>query len=314
VQTILGANGAIGVELAKSLPQYTNRIRLVSRTPKKVNPNDEVVSADLTIAEQTRKAVEGSEIAYLTAGLKYDINVWRSQWPVIMRNVIEACKKHNTKLVFFDNVYMYGKVDGWMMEETPVHPTSKKGEVRVLIAEMLMDEVKKGNLQALIARSADFYGNNTATSVVGMLVFENLKKGKKAQWLINDRAKHSQTYIPDAGKATALLGNSANAYNQVWHLPTDRNALTGKEFIEKVAKEFGVEPRYSILSKWMLQMAGLFNVVIRESIEMLYQSASDYLLDSSKFERTFSFKATTYEEGIRETVRYLRHYSPKNSV
>jgi nucleoside-diphosphate-sugar epimerase len=312
VQTILGANGAIGVELAKSLPQYTDRIRLVSRTPKKVNPNDELVSADLTIAEQTRKAVEGSEIAYLTAGLKYDISVWRSQWPVIMENVIEACKKHNTKLVFFDNVYMYGKVDGWMTEETPVHPTSKKGEVRVLIAEMLMNEVKKGNLQALIARSADFYGNNTATSVVGMLVFENLKKGKKAQWLINDRAKHSQTYVPNAGKATALLGNSANAYNQVWHLPTDRNALTGKEFIEKVAKEFGVEPRYSILSKWMLQMAGLFNVVIRESIEMLYQSASDYLFDSSKFERTFSFKTTTYEEGIRETVRYLRHYSPKN--
>ena len=312
MQTILGANGAIGVELAKSLPQYTDRIMLVSRTPKKVNPNDEVVSADLTIAEQTRKAVEGSEIAYLTAGLKYDISVWRSQWPVIMENVIEACKKHNTKLVFFDNVYMYGKVDGWMTEETPVHPTSKKGEVRVLIAEMLMNEVKKGNLQALIARSADFYGNNTATSVVGMLVFENLKKGKKAQWLINDRAKHSQTYVPDAGKATALLGNSANAYNQVWHLPTDRNALTGKEFIEKVAKEFGVEPRYSILSKWMLQMAGLFNVVIRESIEMLYQSASDYLFDSSKFERTFSFKTTTYEEGIRETVRYLRHYSPKN--
>lgn len=312
MQTILGANGAIGVELAKSLPQYTDRIRLVSRTPKKVNPNDEVVSADLTIAEQTRKAVEGSEIAYLTAGLKYDINVWRSQWPVIMRNVIEACKKHNTKLVFFDNVYMYGKVDGWMTEETPVHPSSKKGEVRVLIAEMLMNEVKKGNLQALIARSADFYGNNTATSVVGMLVFENLKKGKKAQWLINDQAKHSQTYVPDAGKATALLGNSANAYNQVWHLPTDRNALTGKEFIEKVAKDFGVEPKYSILSKWMLQMAGLFNVVIRESIEMLYQSASDYLFDSSKFERTFSYKTTTYEEGIRETVRYLRHYSPKN--
>lgn len=312
MQTILGANGAIGVELAKSLPQYTDRVRLVSRTPKKVNPNDEVVSADLTIAEQTRKAVEGSEIAYLTAGLKYDLNVWRSQWPIILKNVIEACKKHNTKLVFFDNVYMYGKVEEWMTEETPVHPTSKKGEVRVLIAEMLMNEVKKGNLQALIARSADFYGNNTATSVVGMLVFENLKKGKKAQWLINDRAKHSQTYVPDAGKATALLGNSANTYNQVWHLPTDRNALTGKEFIEKVAKEFGVEPRYSILSKWMLQMAGPFNVVIRKSIEMLYQSASDYLFDSSKFERTFSFKTTTYEEGIRETVRYLRHYAPKN--
>jgi nucleoside-diphosphate-sugar epimerase len=305
---ILGANGAIGVELAKNLPQYTDRIRLVSRNPKKVNPTDEVVSADLTNAEQTLKAVGGSEIAYLTAGLKYDISVWRSQWPVIMKNVIEACKRHNTKLVFFDNVYMYGKVDGWMTEKTLVCPTSEKGEVRAAIAEMLLSEMKKGNLQALIARSADFYGKNTQTSVVGMLVLENFRKGKSARWLITDQAKHSQTYIPDAGKATALLGNSADAFNQLWHLPTDRNALTGKEFIEKVAEEFGVKPRYSILSRWMLQMAGLFNPVVRESIEMLYQSEFEYLFDSSKFDKAFGFKTTTYDEGIGETVKQLNEH------
>ena len=314
MQTILGANGAIGVELAKSLPQYTDRIRLVSRTPRKVNSTDELVSADLTIQEQVLKAVEGSEIAYLTVGLKYDINVWRVEWPDIMNNVIEACKRHKTKLVFFDNVYMYGKVDGWMTEESPVRPSSKKGEVRATIAKMLMTEVKKGNLQALIARSADFYGQNTSTSLAGMLVFENLLKGKKAQWLITDTAKHSQTYIPDAGRATALLGNSPEAYNQVWHLPTDSNVLTGKEFIEMVAKELSVDPRYSILSRWMLKVAGLFNGTIRESVEMLYQSESDYLFDSRKFDKAFSFKATPYEEGICETVRFLKEDSMKVST
>jgi len=306
MQTILGANGVIGVEVAKHLSQYTDRIRLVSRNPRKVNPKDETVSADLTDAATTMNAVQGSDVAYLTAGLKYDTNVWRVEWPVIMKNVIEACKKHNTKLVFFDNVYMYGKVDGWMTEETPVHPTSKKGEVRATIAQMLMDEVNKGNLYALIARSADFYGPSTATSVVGMLVFENLRKGKKAQWLISDQFKHSHTYTPDAGKATALLGNTEKAFNQIWHLPTDRNALTGKQFIEIVAKEFGVEPTYGILTRWMLQMAGLFNGNIRNSIEMLYQSESEYLFDSTKFNKAFKFKTTTYQEGIRETIRHLK--------
>jgi nucleoside-diphosphate-sugar epimerase len=306
MQTVLGANGVIGVELAKHLPPYTDKIRLVSRNPRKVNPADETISADLTDAASTMKAVEGSEIAYLTAGLKYDINVWRVEWPLIMKNVIEACKKHNTKLVFFDNVYMYGKVEGWMTEETPVHPVSQKGEIRATIAQMLMDEVKKGNLRSLIARSADFYGQRTATSVVGMLVFENFKKGKKARWLISDQFRHSHTYTPDAGKATALLGNSEKAFNQIWHLPTDRNALTGRQFIEIVAKEFGVEPRYGILSRWMLRMAGLFDVTIRNSVEMLYQSESDYLFDSSKFDKAFKFRTTTYEEGIRETVRYLK--------
>jgi nucleoside-diphosphate-sugar epimerase len=239
MQTILGAGGIIGKELAKSLPKYTDRIRLVSRNPKKVNPSDEIISADLLDADQIMKAVQGSEIVYLTAGLPYNIKTWQSQWPVIMKNVIDACKKHNAKLVFFDNVYPYGRVKGWMTEDTPFNPLSKKGEVRKKIDDMILDEVRRGKLKAIIARAADFYGPNTPLSFVNVMVFDKLIREKKAQWLINDQAKHSLTYTPDAGKATAILGNTGNAYNQVWHLPTDRNALTGKEFIEKAAQEFG---------------------------------------------------------------------------
>jgi nucleoside-diphosphate-sugar epimerase len=257
-------------------------------------------------ADQILKAVQGSETAYLTAGLPYNINTWQTQWPVIMQNVIDACKKHNAKLVFFDNVYPYGHVKGWMTENTALNPSSKKGEVRKKIDDMILDEVSRGNLKAIIARAADFYGPNTPLSFVNVMVFDNLKQGKKAEWLINDKVKHSLTYTPDAGKATAILGNTESAYNQVWHLPTDRNALTGKEFIEKVAKEFGLSPRYMVLPRWMLQMVGLFNRIIRESVEMLYQNDSDYLFDSSKFDKAFDFRATSYDQGIQETVKSLK--------
>jgi len=306
LQTILGAGGTIATELAKNLPQYTQQIRLVSRHPKRVNPSDEVMTADLFNAEQVLKAVQGSEVVYLTAGLQYDIKVWQSQWHVIMKNVIDACITHNAKLVFFDNVYPYGRVNGWMTEETPMNPSSKKGEVRKKLDEMILAEIKSGKLKAIIARAADFYGPNTPYSFVNVMVFENFKKGKKAQWFVNDTVKHSFTYTPDAGKATAILGNTESAYNQVWHLPTDRNALTGKEFIEKAAKEFGLTPRYMIFSRWMLQILGLFNGIIRESVEMLYQSDSDYLFDSSKFEKTFDFKPTPYSQGILDTAKSMR--------
>jgi nucleoside-diphosphate-sugar epimerase len=306
MQTILGAGGIIGKELAKSLPKYTDRIRLVSRHPKKVNPTDEIVSADLLDSEQVMKAVQGSEVVYLTAGLPYNIKTWQSQWPVIMKNVIDACKKHNAKLVFFDNVYSYGRVSGWMTENTPMNPSSRKGLVRKEIAQMVMDAISEDKLKAIIARAADFYGPDTPLSFANVMVFDNLKKGKKAQWLINDNVKHSLTYTPDAGKATAILGNTERAYNQIWHLPTDRNALTGKEFIEKVAKEFGQSPRYMVLPRSMVRMVGLFNGIVRESVEMLYQNDSDYLFDSSKFEEAFDFKATSYGQGIIETVTSMR--------
>jgi hypothetical protein len=45
-----------------------------------------------------------------------------------MDNAIEACKRARAKLIFFENVYMYGKVSGPMTEETPFNPCSKKGE------------------------------------------------------------------------------------------------------------------------------------------------------------------------------------------
>ena len=302
MQTILGANGVIANNLARTLPKYTDKIRLVSRHPKKINASDELKIADLLNKELTSAAVEGSEVVYLAAGLPYNINVWRKQWPVLMGNVIEACKKHEAKLVFFDNVYCYGRVDGWMKEETPVRPSSKKGEVRAAIAQMILDEVKKGNLTALIARAPDFYGPQTPLSFLNVLVFENYAKGKKAQIMIGDQYKHSLIYTPDAGQSTALLGNTPSAFNQVWHLPTDKNTLTIKEIVEQAAAAFGQKPSSTVLKRWMLQLVGLFSGPIKESVEMLYQNDSDYLFSSEKFDKTFNFKTTSYQEGIAATA------------
>ena len=109
MQTILGAGGVIGSELARELKAYTREIRLVSRNPKKVNPDDQLMPVDLTNADEVDRAVAGSSVVYLTAGLTYSTKIWRAQWPVIMRNVINSCKKHGAKLVFFDNIYMYDR-------------------------------------------------------------------------------------------------------------------------------------------------------------------------------------------------------------
>ncbi|MCG6912453.1 NAD-dependent dehydratase, partial [bacterium BMS3Abin03] len=118
--------------------------------------------------------------------------------------------------------------------------------------------------------------------------------------------KHTFTYTPDAGNATAILGNTESAYNQVWHLPTNKNVLTGREFIELAAKAFGVKPEYTVLKKWMLSMVGLFIKEIKENNEMLYQNNSDYLFDSTKFEKAFNYQPISYEEGINSTAASMK--------
>ena len=305
MQTILGSGGAIGIELAKALMQHTSDVRLASRTPQTVNPTDQLFPADLTKSEDVHKAVESSEIAYLTVGLPYDTRVWQSTWPLIMKNVIDACKAHQARLVFFDNMYMYDPdYLNMMTEETPIRPVSKKGAVRAQLVRMLMNEVDSGALKVIIARSADFYGPSIGnTSVLTETVFKNLGMGRKANWLGTADRRHSFTYTPDAGKATALLGNTEDAFNQVWHLPTAPNPLTGKEWIEAIAKELGVEPGFRIVPKFMARMMGLFLPIMKELAEIMYQYERDYVFNSDKFEKRFDFAPTPYLEGIRNIVK-----------
>lgn len=310
MQTILGAGGAIGRELAKALSEYTTEIRLVSRNPGKVNPTDELVAADLLKLDEVRSAAEGTSVAYLTAGLSYDAEVWEKKWPVLIKNVLTACKEHECRLVFFDNIYMYDEYHlNGMTEETPVNPPSRKGKVRARVADMIMDETKKSGLEALIARSADFYGPGIKdSSMLTEMVINPLSEGKKANWIGSATARHSFTYTPDAGKATAILGNADAAYNQVWHLPTAAKPLTGKEWIEGVALEMGVEARYREVPKWMVRLMGFFIPVMGEIVEMYYQYDRDYVFDSRKFEQRFDFQPTPYQEGIKETVEAHKDY------
>jgi nucleoside-diphosphate-sugar epimerase len=302
MHAILGSNGVVGFYTAKELCKHAIKIRLVGRNPKQINGNDELFKANLTNLSETIEALKGINVAYLTIGLTYNSEVWVREWPIIMTNVIEACKVHGSKLVFLDNVYAYGKVEGWMTEETPFNPCSIKGEVRAKIATQLLNEMKLGNIEGQIARAADFYGPNTPQSFATVMIFEKLAKKKEAQWMINDHARHSFTYTPDIGVALAKLGTTAEAFGQTWHLPTYKEALTGKEFIELCSVAFSSSSRYQLLKLWMLKMVGLLNPVVKESLEMLYQLEDEYLFSSNKIEARFGLEPSSYKRGVVNTA------------
>ena len=304
--TILGGGGAISNELVKLLAAERKPFRLVRRSPPVQGEAAEAISADLTDKEQAIRAVAGSDLVFLLVGLKYDHKVWAEMWPRIMANTIEACRRAGARLIFFDNVYMYGRVNGAMTEETPFHPTSRKGEIRARIASSLIEEWEADRLTAMIARSADFYGPSTPTGFPNNLVFDPFSRNQKASWLVNDSVPHSFTYTPDAARALMTLAASDAAWNQTWHLPTTGNPPNGKEFIRMAAEAFGVPPRYRVLSPTMIRVFGWFRPMVGEIHEMLYQNDSPYLFDSSKFARAFGFSGTPYAEGIRAAVDSYR--------
>jgi nucleoside-diphosphate-sugar epimerase len=305
--TILGAGGSIGNCLLDELMSNKENVRLVSRSHRS-HEGAESFMADITNYEQTRESIKGSDVVYICAGLKYDYKVWKDSWPKIIDNTIEACKKQKAKLIFFDNVYMYGKVEGMMTEDTPYNPCSRKGEVRAEIARRLEAEMKLGDIKVTIARAADLYGPYaTVTSLPFIVVLDKLSKGKKPSWPVNAKVQHSLTYTIDCAKALYILAKKEDSFNQVWHLPTFNPALTGKQFIEIAAKEYNVKSTYNIFPKWLVGILGIFDKTLSELVEMLYQNELSYHFDSTKFINTFGYTPKPYEDGIKETIQFLKN-------
>jgi nucleoside-diphosphate-sugar epimerase len=280
MQTILGANGQIGEELARELKRsFTSNIRIVSRKARKVNDTDAVFSADLSIREKAIEAVKGSEIAYFTLGLPMDSTLWETQFPLITRNVIEACKINGTKLVFFDNTYMYPQDDRVLTEQTPFAPLGRKGRVRKEMAEMVLKEIQSGALEAVICRAPEFYGPDKTQSITNNLVFNRIKEGKKLRVPLSANKKRSLIWTPDASRATALIGNTPDAFGQTWHLPVDESRPTYSEFIALAAEVYDMKLPYAVIPKLVFKFGSLFNKQLKELQELLPRYEHHNLFD-----------------------------------
>lgn len=300
MQTILGANGQIAVELARELRnRYTSQVRLVSRTPRKVHEDDALVAANLLDAHQTAQAVDGSRIVYFTAGLPPDTQLWETQFPVMLKNALAASRAAGAKFVYFDNTYMYPQDSRVQTEEIAFAPVGRKGKVRAAMASMVLEEMARGDIPVAIGRAPEFYGPGMTQSFTNALVIDKLKAGEKPRVPVRDDTKRTLIWTPDASRALAAIGNTPDAFGQTWHLPCCDDRPTYKQLATSACEVFDRDASYTVLGKWTLAAAGLFSSKVREIKELLPRYAQDNLFDSSKFKRRFpEFEVTTYREGL----------------
>lgn len=308
MQVILGSGGAISTDLAKNIYDYDKQIKLVSRNPKKVNNSDILLSGDITNKNVLINALSDANICYVTVGFEYNLKVWQNLWPKFIKDVVEVCETNGTKLVFFDNVYALGSTSlNNITEESPINPNSKKGLVRAEVDKHIIDRMEKGKLNAIIARSPDFYGEFIKTSMMMNIVYNNLKSNKKAQWLCNPDKIHSMGYTKELAYGTAVLGNSQEAYNQIWNLPVPQDKTTGKDWVEMFRNELGGPEGVMVLSPFFLKFLGIFMPVLRENQEMLYQFKEDYYFNSSKFINYFNYTPQSPLDSVKEVVKMLKN-------
>jgi len=309
MHAILGAGGAVSPALAETLKHHHIPVRLVSRRAQPSHIG-EPFSADLTIASDIRKAIEGCEMVYLTVGLPYRLPTWQAQWRPLMQNVVHACMDMGTPLIFVDNIYMLSdNAIPHMKEDSPMNASSEKGKIRADVDHIVLRAIESGKLKAIIARAADFYGFLPPNkSILLDLVINRMAKGKSPQWFYTIEKKHSFTYIPDIAQALYLMSTRSDAFNRIWNLPTAR-ALTLRELIDITNRHLGTDLRPQVMNEFLMKILRLFIPELKEMKELNYQVVQDYYLDSTAFENFFGFRPTSYDDGIGEILKRIKSAS-----
>ena len=301
---MLGA-GPLGLAVTRHLASRGDRVRAVVRSERADLPEGvEVIGADLAVEADAKRACEGATVVYHCVNPPYA--KWADLHPPLMNAIIEGAAAAGARLVYGDNLYAYGPVDGPLTEDLPYLARGPNGRVRAQIAETLLRAHVTGRIRATIGRGSDFFGPHAHQSSVGDRIFARATTGNAAQVLGDPDLPHTVTYIEDFGRALVTLGERDEALGEVWHVP-NAEAVTMRSFVQMVFESAGNPFHLRSAPRWGIALAALFDPTMRAVKEQLYQSERTWVVDSTKFERTFGWTATPLHDAVAATVAWFRN-------
>jgi nucleoside-diphosphate-sugar epimerase len=302
---VIFGTGPVGMAVMDELVSKGERVRIVNRSGRASVPEGvEVVGGDAADPTFTREASQGASVVYFALNPPY--NKWPELFPPLQAGVLEGAAAAGARLIAMENLYIYGPTDGRpLTEDLPYAANTRKGRVRARMSQELMEAHKSAKVQVAIGRASDFFGPRVLASAAGEQVFGRAVEGKSAQVAGDPDQPHTYTYTPDIGKGLVILGEREEALGRAWHLPSPET-LTTRQFVEMIFEEAGKPARIQAAPKIVLRVFGLFNPIIRETIEMRYEFDEPFVLDTSDFTRTFGDHATPLKEAIGDTVRWYR--------
>jgi len=304
--TIIGPDSMLSSELVALLMAYREKIRVVSTTLWEI-PGASYVVIDFLNQEEVNNALKGSVAVYFMTDFFDDADKSGSYLLNILNNVITGCKSTGAKLIYIDTISVYGQLDGIMTEDTAFNPIDHRGKMAVLAVSAVQREMALGNLRAAIARVLDFYGPCQPNyHHLTKQVFVLLWQGLPATWPVNADFPHAMHYLPDMVRALYIIAIHEKAMGNTWHLPSDKPALTGRQFITLAAQHLNTKKCLRVIPKWLLQIHAWFDLSKRRTLDKSYQYECPIRFDSSKFENTFHFKTTSYHDGVKATAEWFR--------
>lgn len=296
--------GAVGRALINELVGRGLAVRAVVRRAEANLPGEvEIVQADITDADAARRAMTGAAVVYHAASAPYDR--WPELLPPIMRGVLDGAAATGASVVYADNLYAYGPVDGPLTEDLPARAAGPNGRVRANLADELMGAHAAGTVRATIGRASDFYGPWGRQSMVGERLFDAALAGKTTRVLGDPDLPHTFTYLGDFARGLVTLGTHDAAYGEVWHVPSAETVST-REFARFVFEAAGRPLSLSGTPSALLRVLAMVDPTMRAVREQQYQREAPWVVDHSKFARAFGLDVTPHREAINVTLDWYR--------
>jgi nucleoside-diphosphate-sugar epimerase len=307
LQVVLGASGGTGRAIVDELVRQGRRVRAVSRgTIAGLPTGVEQVQADLYDPAGAAKAVAGAAVVYHAAQPAYEH--WDGNFERLNAAIADATAAAGARLVFADNLYMYGPGASPMTETTPQRATDRKGALRIRLAADLLARHQRGELDVVIARSSDYFGPYGVNTGVGERVFGAAIAGKSASVVGSLDVPHSLSYLPDMARAMVILGDRDEAAGRAWHLPVT-DPLTVRQVLDRVFAAAGTPVRTQVAGPLMVRLLGVFMPPLREIAVVMYQWQEPWISDWSAFEAAFGpFERTPLDQAIATTLDWWREH------
>lgn len=306
--------GAVGRATALRLRAAGHAVRVIQRhRPSDLPVGVEFRAADTLSLPALTAALAGSSQIVLAIGFAYSGAVWQQSWPPTMENVLAVAEINQARVVFIDNLYMYGPQTNPLHEDMPLTSAGVKPAVRATLTRLWQTAHHSGRVKVTALRAPDFYGPGSGkVSHFGDFGLGALARGKAATLVIPADMPHDFAYVPDIARAAeSLLTAPDDAFGQAWHVPS-APTRTARHLLAIGADALGMPLKLSVIPRWLLPLLALGMPDLRGFLEMRFQWDRPYTVDATKFATRFWGDATPFESGVAETALSYRQ-SPKDS-
>jgi nucleoside-diphosphate-sugar epimerase len=176
------------------------------------------------------------------------------------------------------------------------------------LEELLANAAHRGRARVLIVRAGDYFGPTTRNGLVDP-IFGNAAQNKSMRMLGDLGIPHQWAFVPDFARLAADLLAIPDKLRpfEIVHFKGDI-VDPGREICRLAAAAAGA-PDLAVRRTpwWLLRVAGLFNGVARELMEMRYLFDTSIIIeDPRRRELLPDFRPTPLPEAVATTVASYR--------